>query len=369
MIALSANIKKHRLEKEMTQTQLASVFNVSEQAVSRWENGNTYPDIQLLPAIADYFGITIDELMGMESYKDERETDKIIALVKENERKGLIGDNVKILQDAVVKYPKNYVILNFLVNQLNFEWCDDETKMRANHEKAIEIADRILDECTDQIIRNTANFEKINSLELLGRTEEAIELAEKLPLISMSYEFKLKDLYTGEKLKLHCKEALMAYAQNMYSIVQRMSDLGFQDESMSIEDRISVCKKSLEILNVVYEGEYGNESWILAKTHRYIAAMTALIGKTEETLYHLEEAAKYAVLHDTLPEKQTLHSTLLSGYEVKKASLFKSHSFTECGELFDRLKQERYDIVRDTERFKAVLGKITPYVDDTAKQN
>lgn len=40
-----------------------------------------------------------------------------------------------------------------------------------------------------------------------------------------------------------------------------------------------------------------------------------------------------------------------------------------CGQYFDRLKQERYDIVRDTERFKAVLGKITPYVDDTAKQN
>ena len=72
MIRLSENIKRFRLMRQMTQTQLAEVFNVSEQAVSRWENGNTYPDITLLPAIADYFGISIDELMGMETYKDEK---------------------------------------------------------------------------------------------------------------------------------------------------------------------------------------------------------------------------------------------------------------------------------------------------------
>ena len=69
MIKLGENIKKYRHRKKMTQSQLASVFDVSEQAVSRWENGNTYPDITLLPALADYFGITIDELMGMENYK------------------------------------------------------------------------------------------------------------------------------------------------------------------------------------------------------------------------------------------------------------------------------------------------------------
>ena len=73
MIKLSENIKKNRLSKGMTQSQLALVFDVSEQAISRWEKGNTYPDITLLPAIADYFGLTLDELMGMENYKDEKE--------------------------------------------------------------------------------------------------------------------------------------------------------------------------------------------------------------------------------------------------------------------------------------------------------
>lgn len=41
MISLSENIKRYRLMRQMTQTQLAEVFNVSEQAVSRWENGGS----------------------------------------------------------------------------------------------------------------------------------------------------------------------------------------------------------------------------------------------------------------------------------------------------------------------------------------
>lgn len=171
MIKLNENIKKYRQQKGMTQSQLASVFNVSEQAVSRWENGNTYPDISLLPAIADYFGITIDELMGMESYKDERETAKIIEKVKENERKGLIKENVALLLEAAQKYPTNYVILHFLVSQLTFEDCEEEAQTKANCEKAIEISNRILSGCTDRGICNCVIDDKIIALKKLGRID------------------------------------------------------------------------------------------------------------------------------------------------------------------------------------------------------
>ena len=235
--------------------------------------------------------------------------------------------------------------------------------MRANHEKAIEISNRILDECTDQTIRNFVTNEKINALRMLGRIDEAIALAEKLPLISWSYEFKLKDLYAGDKLREHCKSALMAYVQNMYAIVQSMADLNFDDDSLTIEERIGFCHKAIELMNVVYEGNYGTESMLISRMHRYIAAMEALRKNTDETMTQIEKAAEYAVAYDTMPETMRLSSTLLNGRVVHRGNLFVNFSRTECAELFDRLKQERYDIVRDTERFKAVLKKITPYVE------
>ncbi len=62
-MAIGKNIKRLRQSKGVTQEQLAEVLCLSGQAVSKWENGTALPDITLLPIIADYFGVTIDELM------------------------------------------------------------------------------------------------------------------------------------------------------------------------------------------------------------------------------------------------------------------------------------------------------------------
>ena len=47
-----------------TQEALADAIGVTSQAVSRWESGGSYPDMELIPSIANYFGISIDELFG-----------------------------------------------------------------------------------------------------------------------------------------------------------------------------------------------------------------------------------------------------------------------------------------------------------------
>ena len=60
---IGKNIKRLRLSKGITQEQLAEVVHLSAQAVSKWENETALPDITVLPLLADYFGVTIDEIM------------------------------------------------------------------------------------------------------------------------------------------------------------------------------------------------------------------------------------------------------------------------------------------------------------------
>lgn len=58
----SQNLRRLRLEKKLTQEQLANILGVSVQSVSRWECGNSLPDVMLLPDIARLYGVTIDDL-------------------------------------------------------------------------------------------------------------------------------------------------------------------------------------------------------------------------------------------------------------------------------------------------------------------
>jgi len=63
---LGKQIQHYRKQKGLTQEQLAGLLNISNQAVSKWELEQSCPDIQLLPQLADLFGITLDALFGRE---------------------------------------------------------------------------------------------------------------------------------------------------------------------------------------------------------------------------------------------------------------------------------------------------------------
>ncbi|MBO3446390.1 helix-turn-helix transcriptional regulator [Clostridium sp. CCUG 7971] len=81
---LSENLKKLRKEKNLSQEQLAKMLNVSRQAVSKWESGKTYPDIDNLILLRDIFNITLDDLIINESKIKDEETIEINDLPNNN---------------------------------------------------------------------------------------------------------------------------------------------------------------------------------------------------------------------------------------------------------------------------------------------
>ena len=81
-VTLGTRIAEQRRKMNLTQDQLAEQMGVSSQAVSKWENDLSCPDISLLPSLSDLFGISIDELLRGESQK-------IVQVLPEGERKDL----------------------------------------------------------------------------------------------------------------------------------------------------------------------------------------------------------------------------------------------------------------------------------------
>lgn len=69
MMFIAKNLRRLRLDKGFTQEELAAHVGVTGQAVSKWEREECYPDITLLPGLANCFGVTVDELLGMKEIK------------------------------------------------------------------------------------------------------------------------------------------------------------------------------------------------------------------------------------------------------------------------------------------------------------
>ncbi len=113
---LAENIRDMRKARGITQTELAQSLSVTPQSVSRWETGQAYPDVVLLPKIARYFDVTLDELMlGLESsltiYKKEfAEASKAVHSENTLENRKRVCD---ILEVLTREKPREYMVLYF----------------------------------------------------------------------------------------------------------------------------------------------------------------------------------------------------------------------------------------------------------------
>ena len=79
----SKNLRKLRLEKKLTQEQVAEKLGVSAQAVSRWETGVTFPDIMLLPELARIYGVLVDDLFRESPQGYTNMADRLLAVYED----------------------------------------------------------------------------------------------------------------------------------------------------------------------------------------------------------------------------------------------------------------------------------------------
>ncbi len=104
---LGNNIKKYRKEKDMTQEALAEYLGVSSQAVSRWENNTTYPDVELIPVLANLFGVSTDVLFDMKQTQKEIAATAVLTELAELTRAQPL--NVERINELMREVRLNYI--------------------------------------------------------------------------------------------------------------------------------------------------------------------------------------------------------------------------------------------------------------------
>lgn len=122
---LGEKIKTLRKQKNISQEVFAGYLGVSFQAVSKWECGNTMPDVTMIPAIASFFGVSTDELFDFNLYETEKQVEAICHeswKYRENDP----AKAERILREGLQRYPGNDIILNNLLYTMDDRTRTDE---------------------------------------------------------------------------------------------------------------------------------------------------------------------------------------------------------------------------------------------------
>ena len=137
-LIISEKIRECRTMLGITQEQLAKALGISSQSVSKWECGDGYPDITMLPTIANFFGITIDELLQETGEVCNEAISKSINLD--------IKEAINFLLAYHKKYPKNYPIMHNIVVRFI---ALGENEQEEYAERVKEICRKLLDGCAN----------------------------------------------------------------------------------------------------------------------------------------------------------------------------------------------------------------------------
>lgn len=173
-ITIGDNIKRLRIAKGITQEQLSAAMNVTCPAVSKWERGETYPDITLLQPLAYYFGVTLDELMGYDQEKVAADIEGVLTLYAAHLHD---EEGRKIITKAYRDFPHDYRIMHHYMWNIIGGLADNSPAVLLAHKsELLSISDKILEGCTDDNLRLGAWNLKAKLLHAEGKTEEALEL-------------------------------------------------------------------------------------------------------------------------------------------------------------------------------------------------
>jgi transcriptional regulator with XRE-family HTH domain len=180
-----------RREKGITQDELAAYIGVSKASVSKWETGQSYPDITFLPQLAAYFNISIDKLMGYAPQMAKEDIKKLYHRLASafgpQPFDEVLGECRRIIKKYYSCFP---LLLQMAVLLANHHMLAEEKNMQETILKeAVELCIRIKTESNDVLLSKDATSLEAVCYLMLQQPQEVLNLlGESIRPISTDYE-------------------------------------------------------------------------------------------------------------------------------------------------------------------------------------
>ena len=355
-MSIGERIKYLRKQNNMTQEQLADYLHVSCQAVSKWENAVSNPDLSLIAPLTDLFHVSADELLGLsKKIRDERKA-YYEAEYFEYWKKEDHEADYHIAKRAVEEYPselKYWKWLGAVEYYIAFR--------RPKQEDFIEMMDSsikhnlmVWENSTDAALKNEALWTIICAYRYSGRISEARTYAERYPRRdSMSREDALALCLEGEELLNLQQEMLL---ESFESFCVRLGKLWYSESAQDPRARAAVHAEKTLIEAMIPDGNVLHFSWYLYGIHERLADIALADGDEETAVKELRTALAYTKRCDQgrAAGKQYYTAPLLDHctYDYSECRALGS----EAAQFLDRLRRDKkYNALREREDFQDLL--------------
>ncbi|MFR5875631.1 MAG: helix-turn-helix domain-containing protein [Eubacterium sp.] len=353
-IYFGRNLRQLRNDRNLTQERLADFLGVSFQTISKWERDESYPDIAMLPAIASFFNVSVDDLLGVNCAETEAE---ILSLIKDYDNLTDKSLKKELLDKLIEKAPNDFRIqlreLGYLIH-----FCDckkylsrintiyDNIQLNCN-------IDRIRICATRHITYLYADLAQCNESSV--SFDDVEKILKNMPYMRDGQEFISSYLYPVGHPDYY-KNIQEAIEEEIGLLDTSIAHYYLYDENFCVEYKIDMLKKCIDILNMIYDdGNYGEEWKSAIYSYGHLGHFCFEIGDKEKAVEHLKTSAELAKKFDDLDRITIMHSKLFEGRTFDKHKI--GSTYIACSRM-KYLMTEKYplsDEFKESKEFKEII--------------
>ena len=379
MNTIGENIRRYRRERDITQEMLADRLHISAQAVSKWERGESLPDVTLIAPMAAYLGVSADDLLGvneailrerlaefekfrLESVQKLAKTDGSPAAFEEHQRE--IAEAAKKLYED---YPDNEEVLYHYLNSYHQTYRipdmkpEEQTEILENAEEIENICNFIIRHGSGEGYRQFAWRSLAYLRKLQGNLAEAVDIAGREIDLGSRQNLLTELLRDTPAGKIRAKNQLGNALVELLSSITRLPEM----ENLSFADTVDRYGRLIRMVHeMVDEGDEGfTIQSMLAMYHRKIADAALAEGEYALAVTHLRDSLRYLRYSAEKPD-HTSSTGFLAGYTRNRTPWMHENWFRD--QLDARVKHYRetpeFAVLREREDFRSLIREYEEYL-------
>ncbi len=357
MITLGENLKRLRQREGITQEQLAEALELTPQAVSRWENSISLPDITLLPVLANYFNVTTDELLGVDI---ESRQAKITEIMEHNSRlnhEGKVDDSIAYLREKVRLFPNSAELLYQLIVVLYKKSCNKDFKSEqlfevitlCNRAMRLDGGSTWVTECCKQWL--------CFSYSRLGQHEKAVEIAGGMSTAWISKEILLPKVQHPDEERVQRQRNLLTFMDILIINLHHLARL-----RNAPEERIEILQKAVQLVALLMgdDPKFYNER--LYKCYLWIARNYCELGNAAKAIDSLNSALQHAAMYEARPNRSSYDVYWLSDIEDSREVVWRDGEEDLFRDMLNSISGEDFSTLHDTTAYAEICSKIADHI-------